>query len=95
MERQSCPVGRAELEKQFHYSGDYLYKVVKNHTGMSLYDYSARLCMKKAAALLDTTAMTVSEIAEAVGYRNFTQFYKVFEANFHMTPRAYRRRRST
>ena len=82
---------RADLEARFHFSGDYLYKVVKNHSGLSIHDYSMRICMKKAADLLRSTDLNVNEIAEMLGFHNYTQFYGVFRRFYFMTPKEYRR----
>lgn len=33
-----------------------------------------------------------NEIIQEVGYSNITQFYKIFELNYNLTPAEYRRR---
>lgn len=91
MESLPGKCSRADLEKRFHFSGDYLYKLVKTHSGLSIHDYSMRICMKKAADLLRTTDKNVNDIAEDLGFRNYTQFYTVFRDHYHVTPREYRR----
>lgn len=90
MENMPGKCTRKDLEEHFHFSGDYLYKVVKNHSGLSIYDYNMRICMKKAADLLRSTDMNINDIAELVGFRNYTQFYNVFRRHYFMTPRQYR-----
>ena len=84
-------VTRSDLEAHFNYSGDNLYKIIKNYTGLSIHDYGAYLCMKRAAELLVSSDRNINEIAEAVGFHNFTQFYKEFKKQYHMTPKEYRR----
>ena len=32
----------------------------------------------------------INDIAESVGFRNFTQFYREFKKFYHVTPREYR-----
>ena len=35
---------------------------------------------------------SINEIIQEVGYSNITQFYKIFELNYNLTPAEYRRR---
>lgn len=92
MESRMGKCTRADLIREFHFSGDYLYKVVKNHSGLSIHDYNTRICMKKAAELLSTTDKNVGEIAELLGFHNYTQFYAAFRRSYGVTPRQYRLR---
>ncbi|MBQ9642518.1 MAG: helix-turn-helix domain-containing protein [Lachnospiraceae bacterium] len=93
MEKQPGRITRARLEQEFHYSGDYLYKLVRRYTGLSIQDFALQISMKKAAQLLESTDLRINEIAERVGFRNFTQFYRAFHDAYAMTPRAYRTRK--
>lgn len=85
-------VTRSELEARFTYSGDYIYKIIKNHTGMSIHEYGSYLCIQRSAELLSSTNLNINEIAETVGFHNFTHFYKEFKKYYQMTPREYRLR---
>lgn len=82
---------RSDFEKTFHYSGDYLNKIVKKYTGLTLFDYGMTFCMKKAAFLLLHSTMTISQIAQDLGFNNRTHFYKVFRNTYNMTPAQYRK----
>ena len=84
-------VRRKDLEKKFSYSGDYLYKTVEKYTGLSLYEYSTKFTMEKAGELLLDSDLTVAEIMERIGFSNRTQFYRLFQKNYGMTPREYRK----
>jgi len=90
MENRPSKCTRADLTDYFHFSGDYLYKVVKNHSGLTIHDLSIRICMKKAANLLRSTDMNINEIADHLGFHNYTQFYAVFRKYYSVTPRQYR-----
>ena len=83
-------ITRADLEAHFNYSGDTLYKTIKNFARLSIHDYSSYICMKKAADLLISSDENINDIAESVGFRNFTQFYREFKKFYHVTPREYR-----
>ena len=47
--------------------------------------------LAEAARLLRNTEFPVSQIAASLGYENRTQFYKVFQQEYHLTPLEYRR----
>ncbi len=83
-------VTRGELESHFNYSGDYIYKIIKAHTGLSINDYGSYICMKKAADMLINSSMRINSIADSVGFHNYTHFYKAFALYYGMTPREYR-----
>ena len=84
-------VSRGVLEEHFNYSGDYLYKIVQKHTGLSIFDYGMKFCMKEAAARLATTKINISQIAAELDFTNLTHFYKLFQKEYHMTPKEYRK----
>ena len=84
-------ISRADLQSELHYSGDYINKICKKYTGMSLYNYGMSFCMQKAASLLLETRLTVEEIALSLGFNNRTNFYKQFQAVYGVSPAAYRK----
>ncbi|MBQ1491966.1 MAG: helix-turn-helix domain-containing protein [Blautia sp.] len=91
MEKNEGRISRADLEEKFHYSGDYLYKVIKSRTGLSIHAFSLHMSMQRAAQLLATTDLKVEKVAELAGFGNGTQFYKAFADAYHMTPAKYRK----
>lgn len=82
---------RSEMEDRLHYTGDYLYKIVKKHTGLSLYDYGMKICMAEAAQMLEQTTMSVSDIIQKLAFTNHTQFYRMFQKIYGISPAKYRR----
>lgn len=85
-------ITRAQLAKRLSYSGDYIGRVVRAQTGLSLFDYSMTICMKYAAHLLRSTDLSVAQIAEELHFSNRKHFYDIFEKNFGMTPAEYRKK---
>lgn len=83
-------IARSDLERSFHYSSDYMNRIVKKYTGMCLHDYGMLFAMQKAAALLRDDEMSVSDIAIQLGFSNRTYFYKLFASFYGSTPREYR-----
>ena len=47
--------------------------------------------MKQAKRLLDNGKMSIAEIAQTVGYNNYTNFYTNFQKHTGITPREYQR----
>lgn len=62
----------------------------KSQTGYAPMDYFIRLRMHKACQLLDTTSLSVKEVAMAVGYEDPLYFSRIFKAVIEMTPTQYR-----
>ena len=87
-------VTNRELAALLNYNGSYLGRIVKKHTGKSLFDYSMEFAMAEAAELLGRTALPVAEIAAELRFTNLTHFYSLFRERYGMTPSAYRARQS-
>ena len=67
------------------------YNRVKASTGSAPKEYLRTLRMKRAAELLVTTDLNVSEIAYQVGFSEMTYFSKAFKAQFGMSPSIYKK----
>jgi AraC family transcriptional regulator of arabinose operon len=65
-------------------------RLFKAQTSYAPMDYFIRLRMHKACQLLDTTNMSVKEIAAAVGYEDPLYFSRIFKAVIEMNPTQYR-----
>ena len=91
IESSSGRLSREDIQTQFHYNCDYLHRLFRQNTGMTLLSYCTYIYMKKAANLLLQTDDTVEEIAESMGFSNPSQFYRQFKKQFHMTPHEYRK----
>ncbi|WP_201006952.1 response regulator transcription factor [Paenibacillus glycanilyticus] len=85
-----------ELSRQYiaDYVGlspDYIVKLFKKETGLSVSDYILTERIKLAKELLAKTDTTVSNVALAVGFYNFSYFSTLFKKEVAMTPQEYRR----
>lgn len=58
--------------------------------GCSMTEYVSAVRMARAAYLLRSTSMRVSEVADAVGIHDSSNFSKLFSKSFGRSPRAYR-----
>lgn len=91
MESQLGKVSRTDLSKELNYSGDYLNRVVKKHTGMNLSEYRQKLCLSKASELIRSSDYSISSIIHDIGFENRTYFYKLFESRYGMSPTDFRK----
>lgn len=83
-------LSRRRLAKVVYLSEDYVSRLFSAETGMSLSNYVTKQRMEQARKYLDTTKMTVSNIAMKVGYSNFSYFSKTFKDYTGKTPNEYR-----
>ena len=86
-------LSRSLLAKEVWLSEDYVSKLFKSTTGMSLPTYIAARRMERAKEYLIHSALPVSRIAMEVGYSNFSYFSKTFRDAAGMTPNEYRSQR--
>lgn len=90
MEDMDGRITRSELERMLNYSGNYINSIVKKYTGLCLSDYSQMFYIKKAAHMLCTSTLSITEIMEKLHFTNTTHFYKCFKKHYQMTPKQYR-----
>jgi len=70
-------------------SSKHINHIFKSCTGISIPEHITNLRMKKAVSMLETTSMSIKEIAMAVGMENQTYFYSKFKKHFGMSPKTY------
>lgn len=63
--------------------------------GMSLSEYVTGLRVSRAQRLLDTTGLSVSEIAQESGFSSVKYFRELFKRQTGLSPQAYREQRDT
>jgi AraC-like DNA-binding protein len=78
------------IADRFSMSAKYLSAFFKHHSGRNLSDHVARLRLAQAKQLLDTSRLTVSQIARTLGYANEVGFIRMFKRYEGITPGAYR-----
>lgn len=84
-------IGRNEIAAKFFLAPEYLSKMYKKQTGKSLKEYISEYRIEQAKILLKKGEMMVSDVAEAVGFDNFTYFSTTFKKYTGMTPNQYRK----
>nr|HML49244.1 helix-turn-helix domain-containing protein [Clostridia bacterium] len=80
------------IAEHVYLSPTYLCALFKNVTGQTINQYIQMTRVERAQKLLEETELSMSEIAQTVGYQNMRYFAKVFQSTTGQQPSAYRRR---
>ena len=87
----------SEIAQSVRLSPAHLRELFKNETGTPLTKYRRELQLDRAKDLLETTFLSVKEVAAAVGINGFSHFGKDFERRYGSKPSEYaaRHRKTT
>lgn len=85
---QRLPLGR--LAKEVNLSTSQLNYLFKSKFGVTARQYLKSLRMEKSCELLETTHLSVKEIAVKVGLNDASHFVRDFKSTYGLTPRRYR-----
>lgn len=77
------------IAKKFYLSADYLTRIFKKETGMSISDYIVEERMFLAKELIQGGKLSISRVSYECGYDNYSYFTKVFKKKYGVTPREY------
>ncbi len=75
---------------QINVHPSYLSRVFKQEKGENFVAYLTRIRMERAKSYLESRSYKVYEIADKVGYHNYTYFSKLFKKVVGVTPEEYR-----
>lgn len=79
-----------KLAEQFHYSERQMMRILKEYTGSKFGDLIRDIKLKKAAAFLEKSSLSIQAIVETAGYSDISHFYRVFKKRYGCTPIEYR-----
>lgn len=68
----------------------YLYKLFKKYSGISPKQYLNNIKISRATELLSNSELSITEIAEMVGYKDSLQFSTFFKKQTGLSPKKYR-----
>ncbi len=85
-------INRTTIASKVFLNPDYLARLFKKETGMSIGAYLQETRIAEAQKLLLRTTTPVNEIAQMVGYDNFSYFSHVFRTKTGATPNEYRKK---
>ena len=78
------------LGKELGLSRTHLYRKIKSLTGLSPNEYIRQVRLKKAAQLLKTGQLNISEVAYETGWQSPANFSTAFKSVFGISPKEYR-----
>ncbi|UJF31833.1 response regulator transcription factor [Paenibacillus hexagrammi] len=84
-------ISREDVAAFVNLNSAYLSRLFRKQTGKSLIDYMIEFKMGRAKELLKHSEMTVSAVAQSLGYVNFSYFSKVFKKIYGMNPQDFRK----
>lgn len=80
-----------ELARVFALSPSHLSRTFKAETGFGIKEYIIRIRMRRAAELLLTTELSVTEVAQRCGFNDSNYFGDAFKRTTGLSPREYRK----
>lgn len=83
------------MADSFSITPQYMRKVFKNYTGMSVSEYVSNKRLEKAMYLLTQTDMTLQDIVSHIGNSDISGFVRFFKQRTGMTPGQYRKANTT
>ncbi len=89
------PLTREVLAEYVHLNPDYLTRIFRKETGVALKDFIIHKRLEAAQMLLRGTTLQISEIAEMVGYGNYSYFTQNYRREFGITPKQERDQNSS
>lgn len=86
LEQEHRAVSRKDISLAFNYHPDYLNRIVKKYTGMTLGEYSQSFALKEAQRMLAEEGRTVTYVMQELGFTNRNYFYRVFQHRYKISP---------
>lgn len=90
-EHLSEDISLSVLAEEFHLSAQYISQLFKSEIGVNFLAYLTNIRMERAKKLLLSTALSIGEISEQLGFGDYRVFTKVFKKSEGVTPSQYRR----
>ena len=84
-------ISREDIANAVFLNKDYMARVFKHETGVSVAAYVQREKLKLASALIASTDIPISDIASQIGYSSFSHFSRMFRQYTGMAPMEYRK----
>lgn len=80
------PLTNKAIAERFNFHPNYLNRLFIGYTGTSLYQYILHVKANKAVELLHSTALSVTDIAQALGFYDIGHFSKFFKERVGCSP---------
>lgn len=83
-------ISLVDVSEQTHYSVSHCEMVFNKTTGISITNYVIKKRIEKAKSLLTERTLTLTEVADAVGFNDYNYFSRVFKKETGVSPLVYR-----
>lgn len=80
-----------QIAERFHYTPEHTSRLIKSTTGLTFTQILQRIRIEKAQVLLQDTNLTVTDIANQVGYETTEHFIRLFKKEMKVTPTQFRK----
>lgn len=78
------------IAQKFTINPNYASQLFKKETGVTFTKYLTTMRVNYASSMLKTSDLSINEIAEKSGFKDYFYFTRVFKKITNMTPTAYR-----
>lgn len=86
------PLSLEQVAAQVYLNPEYFSRAFKEEMGQNFVNFLTDVRLQHSVQLLETTALRVQNIAQAVGYSNVSYFSTTFKKKYGMSPYEYRRK---
>jgi two-component system response regulator YesN len=83
-------ISLAHIAKQFLLSENYLCELFKKHSGDTIIKFLNKTRLHNARRLLEHSSLSIKEIYDHVGFRDYSYFDRSFKRMFNITPETFR-----
>ena len=83
-------ITREEIAQAVHLNIDYAARLFKQEEGISIMDYLGKRRIAKAILLMQTTELSISDVAFRSGFINSSHFSTLFKKSIGVSPREFR-----
>ncbi len=85
-------ISNTSIGAEFNYHPNYINRSMLNSTGQSLHQYVISVRILHALELIQTTDMSITEIAKAVGFKSIKHFSQSFKKTYGFSPTHFKSR---
>ena len=87
----SSPICLETLSAKFHFHENYINRLLNQNYNTSFHKLLVNLRLSQAVILLESTDLSLNEIADKVGFQNARQLTDNFKKYYHISPTIYRK----
>lgn len=84
-------LSNTQIGNKFGYHANYINRLIRQNTGMSLHKYLIQCRLDKALQMLHDTDMTIGQISEQAGFPDMSSFSKTFRQHLGISASDYKK----